>query len=201
MDIKVSGSAAISRPTRCVIRAGVHATVDLAGTQTALFILERESLLQLVNVVRNHGTIEQVVGIELCGTGARAEVLAGFHGKGRARHSFDITMHHRAPKTKGGILIHGVFEGRSAGAFTGMIKIDPGAQQAQSHFTDNVLLLDGATATSVPKLEILADDVRASHASTTSGIDERQLFYLMSRGIADAEARSMIVESFLHPVI
>lgn len=199
-EIKKSCSIDIKRQARYLIHAGVHVNALLKGVNVILFSLRRGSSLQLVNVVKGNGVFEQVVGVELSGSGARAEVLAGFHGTGKARHSLDITMHHKAVNTKGDILVRGVYEDESRGIFTGTIKIDPQAQQSQSFFTDNILLLDSAEATSVPMLEIMADDIRASHGSTTSGIEEEQLFYLTSRGISVSEARNMIISGFLQPI-
>jgi Fe-S cluster assembly protein SufD len=61
----------------------------------------------------------------------------------------------------------------------------------------NLVLTDGARADSVPNLEIETGEViRAGHASATGRFDDEQLFYLMSRGIPEAEARKLVVRGF-----
>ena len=79
----------------------------------------------------------------------------------------------------------------------GLIKVEKNAQNTNSYFRDDVLLLDDGIAESLPTLEIEANEVKASHGSTTSRINEEQLFYLQSRGISKLQARQMIIDGFL----
>jgi Fe-S cluster assembly protein SufD len=58
-----------------------------------------------------------------------------------------------------------------------------------------------ARADSIPGLEIMADDVRCTHASTIGKIDDEELFYLLSRGISEKDARQIIVEGFFDPIM
>jgi Fe-S cluster assembly protein SufD len=83
-----------------------------------------------------------------------------------------------------------------------MIKVDPGAQQTDA-FQEcrNLLLSTEAHADAIPGLEILADDVRCTHAAAVAQIDRDQLFYLTSRGLDPAEAKSLIVEGFLESLV
>ena len=59
-----------------------------------------------------------------------------------------------------------------------------------------ILLSDLATMNSKPELEIFADDVKCSHGSTCGEINKEQLFYLMSRGLNEQEAMSLLIEAF-----
>ncbi len=66
----------------------------------------------------------------------------------------------------------------------------------------NLLLTDGARADSVPNLEIETGEViGAGHASTTGRFDDEQLFYLMARGITEAEARRLVVRGFFAEIV
>ena len=58
-----------------------------------------------------------------------------------------------------------------------------------------------ARAESMPKLEVFADDVKCSHGATVGEVNEEQLFYLMSRGLTENEARFLIIEGFLKEVL
>ena len=83
-----------------------------------------------------------------------------------------------------------------------MIKVDPGAQQTDA-FQEcrNLLLTKRAHADAIPGLEILANDVRCTHAAAIAQIDPDQLFYLRSRGLGDAAARRLVIEGFLSELV
>ena len=83
-----------------------------------------------------------------------------------------------------------------------MIYVAPGAQKTDAYQTNrNLLLSPEARAQSVPMLEILANDVRCSHGSSTSPVDPEQVFYLMSRGIPKEQAQEVLVQAFLADVL
>ena len=134
--------------------------------------------------------------------GARAQV----HGVIYVATGGSVTVHthsqHAAPGTEAHVYVKTVVLGDSSFDFTGMIKIDPEAQQTDSYLENHILLLDdGAKATTVPSLEIEADDVKASHGATVGQIDQEQVFYLMSRGIPRDEAEKLITLGFLEDVV
>ena len=83
-----------------------------------------------------------------------------------------------------------------------MIHVAPGAQRTDGYQANrNLVLSKHARADSIPGLEIQADDVRCTHGSTVGKIDETELFYLLSRGIAKKDARRLIVEGFFDPIM
>lgn len=83
-------------------------------------------------------------------------------------------------------------------AFEGSIFITPQGQLSQAYQKhDTLLLSDEGQVTTFPRLEILADDVKASHGASVGSIDPRQIFYLRSRGISYAEAVNQLVRGFL----
>ncbi len=196
MQHKINKSISVSTSSRITVKANTRTNIELSGNGSYTFIVERNGLLYVADIIKSEGSVKQNILIELSGHGAQAYVSSGFHGFKKAQHSMDIVMHHKARNTKGDILIRAVYEGKARGSFSGLIKIDPKAQQSDSYFTDNVLLMDDGMATSVPTLEIEADDVHASHGSTTNNLDENQLFYLQSRGISKRAARQMISKGF-----
>ena len=93
----------------------------------------------------------------------------------------------RAPNTTSDLAFRGILADRSTAVWRGMIKVDPGAQQTDA-FQEcrNLLLSKRAHADAIPGLEILANDVRCTHAAAIAQIDKEQLFYLRSRGLARA---------------
>jgi Fe-S cluster assembly protein SufD len=92
-------------------------------------------------------------------------------------------------------------EDNAQSVYSGLIRIRKRAQGANAFQTNrNLVLTEGAEAMSVPNLEIEADDVHCSHASTVGPIDDDQLYYLATRGVPPAEAERLIVLGFFDDV-
>ncbi|MCA1730314.1 MAG: Fe-S cluster assembly protein SufD [Actinobacteria bacterium] len=105
---------------------------------------------------------------------------------------------HIAPNAHSDLLYKGALRDESIAVFSGLIRVEPGAQKTDAYQTNRNLILgtDDAFAVSLPNLEIMADDVKCSHGSTTGQVDESDLFYLMSRGIPRREAEKLVVFGF-----
>jgi Fe-S cluster assembly protein SufD len=183
------------------IKAGKTEVLDIKESGRTNVRIGKNSQAHVICRIKDSKNFKHELTVELVGQGAECLVSGLFHGKATDQHNFNVILHHRAKNTKGDILIRGVYEQEARGKFSGLIKVDKQAQITHSFFQDNILLLDEASAISVPTLEIEANDVKASHSSTTGKIDEDQLFYLRSRGVSTAVAKQMIVEGFFHPVL
>ena len=158
--------------------------------------IEAGAIFHVVEVVSGGARIETHIVMNIVGRGAMVQYSGMFHGQKKAHQALHIVLRHQAPDTQGDIFIKGVFEDESKGIISGLIKIDKAAHKTNSYFKDDVLLFDGAMAESVPTLEIEADDVKASHGSTTARVNEDQIFYLTSRGVNGQQARRMIISGF-----
>jgi Fe-S cluster assembly protein SufD len=111
---------------------------------------------------------------------------------------FTTVVRHDAPSTTSRQTVKNVLAGRSQGVFQGRIEVARVAQKTDGYQMNQALLLSPeAEIDTKPELEIFADDVKCSHGATVGELDAEQLFYLRSRGIPDAEARSMLVRAFL----
>jgi Fe-S cluster assembly protein SufD len=139
---------------------------------------------------------------KLAGPGSEARVTGGYAG-GRGQHlDYDTTQEHAAPNTDSDLAFRGVLAAGATAVWRGMIKVDPGAQQTDAfQESRNLLLSTEAHADAIPGLEILADDVRCTHAAAIAQIDRDQLFYLTSRGLDAAAAKSLIIEGFLESLV
>lgn len=136
--------------------------------------------------------------IELTKPGASAHVSGIFDASGDVVIDQEIIIHHKAPHTRAEVVLKGAGRDSSFTRFVGRIIIDEDCGDSNSFLTERILLLsESARAEAVPDLEIKTDDVKCSHAASISHIPQEQLFYLMSRGIAQADAEDMIVEGFL----
>jgi Fe-S cluster assembly protein SufD len=139
---------------------------------------------------------------KLAGPGSEARVTGGYAGGPGQHLDFDTTQEHAAPNTNSDLAFRGVLAAGSTAVWRGMIKVDPGAQQTDAfQESRNLLLSTKAHADAIPGLEILADDVRCTHAAAIAQIDKEQLFYLTSRGLDPAGAKTLIIEGFLESLV
>lgn len=133
----------------------------------------------------------------LRGPGASSEMLGLVFGDGRQHFDLHTLQEHAAPHTTSDLLYKTAVKDRASSVFIGMIRVHPGAQKTNAFQSNrNLILSEGARAISDPKLEIMANDLRCTHGSATSMLNEEHLFYLMSRGLSRAEAVQMVVEGF-----
>jgi Fe-S cluster assembly protein SufD len=138
----------------------------------------------------------------LAGPGAEARVTGGYAGGSGQHLDYDTTQEHAAPNTNSDLAFRGVLAAGATAVWRGMIRVDPGAQGTDAfQESRNLLLSTDAHADAIPGLEIEADDVRCTHAAAVAQIDRDQLFYLTSRGLDAATAKSLIIEGFLESLV
>ena len=112
------------------------------------------------------------------------------------------TVDHAVPHCSSRELYKGVLDGQARGVFNGLVMVRPGAQKTDAgQMNRNLLLSREALVHSTPQLEILADDVKCKHGSTTGQLDPVALFYLRSRGIGEAEARTLLTWAFASDLV
>jgi Fe-S cluster assembly protein SufD len=139
---------------------------------------------------------------KLAGEGAEGKVTGAYAPHGRQHVNFDTTQEHAAANTMSDLAFRGILADRASVVWRGMIKVDPGAQQTDA-FQEcrNLLLSKRAHADAIPGLEILANDVRCTHAAAIAQIDKDQLFYLRSRGLGEPVAQRLVIEGFMAELI
>jgi len=164
--------------------------------------VERDGALDWV--VLGFGSARGKVRTEtlLAGPGADAKVTGAYAPHARQHIDFDTTQEHGAPNTTSDLAFRGILADRSSAVWRGMIKVDPGAQQTDA-FQEcrNLLLSKKAHADAIPGLEILANDVRCTHAAAIAQIDKEQLFYLRSRGLDKATSTRLVIEGFMAELV
>ena len=138
----------------------------------------------------------------LAGEGSHAKVTGAYAPHGRQHVDFDTTQEHGAPNTTSDLAFRGILADRSHAVWRGVIKVDPGAQQTDA-FQEcrNLLLSKRAHADAIPGLEILANDVRCTHAAAIAQIDKEQLFYLRARGLGEPVAQRLVIEGFMQELV
>jgi Fe-S cluster assembly protein SufD len=134
----------------------------------------------------------------LTGPHAHAALNAAQVLRGTQHGDFTTVVSHDAPDCASRQTVKNVLSGRSRGVFQGKIEVARAAQRTDGYQMNQALLLSpDAEIDCKPQLEIYADDVKCSHGATVGELDAEQMFYLVSRGIPVAEARTMLVRAFL----
>ncbi len=111
-------------------------------------------------------------------------------------------LNHTNQNAKSNQVAKSILQDSARGIFDATIKIDSTAAGSKAHQNSKAVLLnDGAYMASKPQLVINIDDVEASHGSTIGELDEKQLFYLRSRGIESDEAKKMLILAFANEII
>ena len=162
----------------------------------------RDGRLLSLEAALGSGLLKSRLDVGLDGPGSEA-FLNGLY-LSRARQHMDIrtVQRHRAPSTTSRAFYKGALKDRSRAIYQGLIEVSPGAAKTDAFLTDrNLILNDGARADSIPSLRIDTNDVKCSHGSTTGKIDEAQVFYLMSRGLARAEAERMLTLGYFEELL
>jgi Fe-S cluster assembly protein SufB len=139
--------------------------------------------------------------IWLLGEGAHGEVLSiAFGGKGQHQDAGGKAVH-IAPNTTSVITSKSISKDGGRAGYRGLLEVAKGATGSRSKVVCDALILDEASRSDTyPYIRIDEDNVDIGHEATVSKIGEEQLFYLMSRGLTEAEASAMIVSGFVEPI-
>ncbi len=140
------------------------------------------------------------VGLE--GRGSSANIVGAYFGEQRQILDYRYFMRHVGTNTRSDMFLKGAVEDEARSVFTGMIRIEETGQKTEAFQTNrNLILSEGASAQSVPNLEILANDVRCGHGSTVGPLDTDQRYYLMSRGLDPKTADRLQMRGFFEEAL
>lgn len=170
------------------------------GAQRAT--IARDASLDWITLGFGSGNGKVFLETELTGPGGHAKVTGAYATEGRQHLDFDTLQTHAAPNCVSDLAFRGILAGRSSAVWRGMIKVEEGAQQTDAfQESRNLLLGKKAHADAIPGLEILANDVRCTHAAAIAQIDPEQVFYLRARGLDEPSANRLVIEGFLQALV
>ncbi len=207
-----SGSAQYAQNVETIVRDGARLTVvsvqrwddDAVHAASHQARVDRDASLTHIVVSLGGGVVRVNPSVELAGPGADGKLFGlSFADAGQHLES-QVYLHHKGPHTVGDVLYKGALQGSDAhSVWIGDVLIGRDAVGTDSYEANrNLVLTDGARADSIPNLEIETGDiVGAGHASATGRFDDEQLFYLQARGIAEDEARRLVVLGFLSEIV
>jgi Fe-S cluster assembly protein SufD len=210
--LRHEGSAQHAQNVEIIVRDGADLTVvsvqkwddDAIHASSHQARVDRDAKLTHVVVSFGGGVVRVNPSVELSGAGAEGRLYGlSFSDAGQHLES-QVYLHHKGPHTVGDVLYKGALQGESArSVWIGDVLIGPDATGTDSYEANrNLVLTDGARADSIPNLEIETGDIQgAGHASATGRFDDEQLFYLQARGIAEDEARRLVVLGFLSEIV
>lgn len=160
-------------------------------------ILEKNSRLVLVGLIETGWEGKRHLIIDAQAKDAHCECIFFILGKDKASFTAKIEAIHRAPFTSIKAQVRTALTDRATSDIEGIWKVEHKATGADTYFSHHTLLLsDKASVKTAPYLEIRTDEVKAGHAASIGKVDEDALFYLLSRGLSEKEARTLLVEGF-----
>jgi Fe-S cluster assembly protein SufB len=134
--------------------------------------------------------------------GARGEILSIAFASHGQHQDAGAKLVHCAPDTSGRIISKSISKNGGRASYRGLVKVERGAKRAKSNVVCDALILDkNSRSDTYPYIEVDEQNVQLGHEASVSRISEEQLFYLMSRGLSEAEASTMIVSGFIEPLV
>ncbi|HAF71494.1 TPA: Fe-S cluster assembly protein SufB [Candidatus Acetothermia bacterium] len=138
----------------------------------------------------------------LAGPGAKTENLGFAFARDGQHLDLGARAIHLAPETSSRLVSRSVVQGDAKAVFRGKVHVAPQAKGARGHVECSTLLLSPEAKTeTIPTLNAETDQVELAHEATVGRISQESLFYLMSRGLSQQEAMSLIVNGFVSPIL
>jgi Fe-S cluster assembly protein SufD len=207
MVLEQTGSATLADNVEVLIADGARLTLvtvsdwaaDTVQLQHLKFRLGRDARLLHIQVSLGGDLLRQYTSVDYTGRGGDAELYGLYFADAGQHFEHRLLVDHSVPDCRSYVGYRGALQGADARTiWVGDVLIRAEATGTDTYeWNRNLVLTDGARADSVPNLEIETGEViGAGHASATGRFDDEQLFYLMSRGITETEARRLVVRGF-----
>jgi Fe-S cluster assembly protein SufB len=175
---------------------------DTYNLNTKRAIVERDATMEWVGGNMGSGVTMLYPCSVLVGQGARCDHLAiAFANKDQWQDTGAKVLH-MAPHTSSQVTSKSISMNGGVSVYRGMLKVAPHAHDCVANVECDALLLDETSRTdTIPDIQIRNNDVTIAHEATVGKLSEEDLFYLQSRGIPEAQARAMIVNGFIEPIV
>lgn len=170
---------------------------------STLFVNQKANSSTVANVITLHGgTTRNNIKIDLTEKNAQT-TLCGMAIENNEQKVDNYTfINHQSGETSSKELFKYILDNNAKGGFLGRVLVQKDAQKIEAYQTNrNLCLTSSAHIQTKPQLEIYADDVKCSHGATVGQLDDAALFYLRSRGIAEKEAKLLLMSAFVGDVI
>ncbi|OGJ63453.1 Fe-S cluster assembly protein SufB [Candidatus Peribacteria bacterium RIFCSPHIGHO2_02_FULL_53_20] len=175
---------------------------DTYNLNTKRAIVEKDGTMEWVGGNMGSGTTMLYPCSVLIGEGARCDHLAIAFANAGQWQDTGAKVIHAAPHTSSKVISKSISKGGGVSVYRGLLKIAPHAHDCTANVECDALLLDEISRTdTIPDMQIRNNDVTIAHEARVGKLSEEDVFYLMSRGIAEEEAKAMIVNGFIEPIV
>lgn len=177
---------------------------NTGGSQISLSNIYQEagSLVDSMVVTLGGALVRNDSTVRLNGSGAECRLNGLYLGKMDQFIDNHTVIDHAVPECTSSEMFKGILDEKARAVFNGKVIVRVDAQKTDARqINRNLLLSDDAHINTNPQLEILADDVKCSHGSTTGQLNPDALFYLQSRGISARQAQSLMIKGFANEVL
>ncbi len=192
----------VKKGARCRYSTIQNWSTNVYNLVTQRAIVEENATMEWVDANLGSKITMKYPAVILKGDGAHGEVLSiAFATEGQHQDAGGKAVH-LAPNTTSRIISKSICKDGGRSSYRGLLKVKQGTGNVKSNVVCDALLLDEhSRSDTYPYIEIDDDDVTIGHEASVSRVGEEQLFYLMSRGISEEMAISMIVNGFLEPLV
>lgn len=165
-------------------------------------IVGRDAEIYSLTAALGGGQLKSDIITSLVERGASADIRGVALADGEEHFYYNTVQNHEAPDTRSNINFRVALKDTAVSSYQGNIRVALNASKTDAYQSNkNLLLSETAKAESIPRLEILTDEVKCSHGATVGPVDKNQVFYLMSRGLTSKEAEEFIVTGFFNTII
>lgn len=174
---------------------------------THLFATKRAEVLHDANInwidfVIGEGFTQVQIRSHLREAGAAAQQYQAIVGTELQQCDINSDVFHEKSNTASVMLAKGILNDQSRAMYRGTVRVEKNAPGCSGHQRSDMLLMgEEARCNAIPILEIENDDISCSHGTTMGQVDEEQLYYLLSRGLDEGEARKLLVLGFVEPIL
>lgn len=192
----------VKRGARCRYTTIQNWSSNVYNLVTKRTFVEEEGTMEWVDGNIGSKITMKYPSCYLVGRGARGEILSlALAGSGQHQDAGGKLMF-LAPDTSGEIISKSVSHSGGRTSYRGLVKVIKNAERVKCNVRCDALILDEKSRSDTyPTMQVAEDNVRIGHEASVSRIDAEQLFYLMSRGLSEIEATSLIVNGFIEPIV
>jgi Fe-S cluster assembly protein SufB len=192
----------VKKGARCRYSTIQNWSVNVYNLVTQRAIVHEDAAMEWVDANMGSKITMKYPSCYLVGEGARGEILSmAFASRGQQQDTGGKVVH-VAPNTSSKITSKSISKDGGQASYRGLLKVHNGAVRSRSNVVCDALLLDPESRSDTyPYIEINEEDVTIGHEASVSKVGEEQLFYLMSRGLSEDEATTLVVSGFLEPLV
>ena len=175
---------------------------DTFNLNTKRAIVQKDATMEWIGGNMGSGVTMLYTCSMLTGPGARCDHMALAFANADQWQDTGAKIFHLAPHTSSNVVSKSISKDGGVSVYRGLLKVAPNAHNCVSSVECDALLLDEASRTdTIPDIHIRNNDVTIAHEAKVGKLSDEDIFYLTSRGIAEEEAKAMIVNGFIEPIV